>query len=779
MISRTYRMVLVVISLCVIFPIWNCIAEAMPGNGQNTVVINEICDNNFSVIPLMWHESDDWIELYNGTEKPVCLEGWTISDSEEELEKYEFPDVTLETGERLLLYANGEGIVQDNRIFLNFCLSGGENVYLCDSAGRVADSVNVPEMEANTSFARVTDGNEQWDIVYPTLQSDNSKAQIVQKVDVAPPVFSLEGGFYSGSNQLELFVEDEDCIIWYTMDGSIPTEEGICYTEPILIENRSSEPNDLSVKTGISNMENYQYVPEELVDKITVIRAVAIDSAGNRSDVITHSYIVDIQNNPTYENMPIVSLTTNSDDFFNEESGLYMLGREYEEALYASDWDLESISMEPNYEQSGKLSEREANIEIYDANEKELLKQKVGIRIHGNSTRSLSQKSFSVYAREMYDGKETFNADVFGGENTYHKILLATDKDETKIKQRLHAELLKELNVDTQKFKLCNVFLNGEYWGVYWLAEVYDEHFIENYYNIPKEDAVIEDSSWPQELIEITENKNNLSDEELYNALAEKIDIESCIDYYASMIYIDHKDWFAQNTYMWKSLTVSEDNPYQDGKWRWMVYDTDYCERHYDDNTFIEASNASWQDDPIINTLMLDEEFRRQFIIRFMDIANTTFATEQVLMKIDDVYADYVPAMEAHAMRWRSEWIEEMDARVDKIRDFYRNRFDFITQCLASEFSLEGEVVPLILSVNDASKGDVFINTIVPAWENGSWVGYYFTDYPVVLNAVAGEGAVFMGWYDENGTLASEEEEITVSLKEENGYMAVFESVNR
>ena len=689
MISRTCRMVLIVIGLCAMFPIWSSIEDTMSEKIQDTVVINEISSNNFSTIPLSWHESDDWIELYNGTETDVCLAGWTISDSKENLEKFQFPDITLESGGYLLLYANGEGSIEENNIYLNFCLSEGENIYLCDSTGRVKDSINVPEMKTNTSFARLADGINEWKIVYPTLKTTNADAKPVQEKIVAVPHFSMEGGFYTGSNFLELFAEDEECMIWYTMDGSVPTEDSICYTEPILIENRSGEPNNLSAKTGISNMENFQYVPEELVDKITVIRAVSIDSEGNRSDVITHSYIVDIQNDPEYENLPIVSLTTNPDDFFDEEDGLYMLGKEYEEALYASDWDVKSISIQPNFEQSGKLSEREANIEIYDADQNELLKQKVGIRIHGNSTRSLSQKSFSIYAREMYDGKDTFNADVFGGNNSYHKILLATDKDETKIKQRLHAELLKGLNVDTQKFRLCNVFLNGEYWGVYWLAEVYDEQFIENYYNIPKADVVIEASAWPQELIEITENKDNLSEEELYNALAEKIDLDSCIDYYASMIYIDHKDWFAQNTYMWKSLSVSEDNPYQDGKWRWMVYDTDYCERHYDENTFIEASHDSWQEDPIINTLMLDDEFCHRFVTRFMEIANTVFETENVLEKIDSVYADYAPAMEAHAMRWRSEWVDEMDERVERIRDFYRNRYDFIIQCLKYEFSLE------------------------------------------------------------------------------------------
>lgn len=775
MVTKIHKMMAIVAGLLAVFVIWR-IAEPSLVKEDKTVCINEICNNNFSTVPIYGYEDVDWIELYNCSDRPVSLEGWTISDSEEDLQQYELPEITLGSGEFVVLYATGESEASDNYIFLNFRLSQGENIYLCNSDGKIMDSINVSALKTNTTYARVTDGLDEWLGKYPTLQSTNNDSKLVQTKEVEAPDFSLEGGFYTGSNFLELSVEDEECVIYYTMDGSTPSEDSMWYVEPILIEDRSDEPNQIADIKRVSTWDSHQYGPDGPVDKLTVIRAVAIDSEGNRSDVITHSYIVDIQNEVAYKSLPIVSLVTNPDDFFNSKTGMYVVGEEYEEQLLAAEGDKDKLSIEQNYKKDGKSTEREAFIEIYDAEQNPLLKQTVGVRIHGESTRGLPQKSFSIYAREMYSGKDVFDENIFGDDIICHKFLLSTGHDDSKIRHQLHSQLLDELNVDTQKFIRCNVFLNGEYWGVYWLAEVYDERFIENYYGIPKEEVIIEESAWPQELIEITENKDNLSDEELYNALAEKIDLQSCIDYYASMIYIDHSDWFIHNTYMWRSSTVSDRNPFQDGKWRWMVYDTESSDKDYEANTFIEGVNKTWDDDPIINTLMLDEEFCRRFVVSFMDIANTIFKIDNVANEVDSVYATFKPAVEAHAMRWNSEWAEEMDEKVGKINTFYENRFVYIVQYMKEEFGLKGELVPVNLSISDTEKGNVIVNTATLEWNDNSWQGYYFTDYPITLIANEKEDSVFMGWYDENGSLISGEKEITISLKAENCYNAVFEA---
>jgi len=463
--NTIFRNIIIILSLGIVFVVWWACSEHYASIQEQKVVINEICDNNFSAIPILWHEDDDWIELYNGTNEDIDLEGWTISDNEADMRRYELPQIILKAGDYLLLFANGENEVTEKGIFLNFRLSQGENVYLYDEAGHMVDSVIVPELKTNSSFARIPDGSNSWLNVYPTVQASNNISVPVQQKEVSAPVFSKEGGFYTGNTVLELSVADEDTNIYYTLDGSIPTTESMWYIEPLLIENRSGEPNDISMISGISNDKWYQSLPEELIDKITVVRAVAIDADGNRSKVVTQSYIVDIQDSPVYQGLAFVSLTTDPSYLFDKEDGLYVMGKEYEELLIEAGGDRELVDAVPNYDKSGKCSERDAYIEIYNANQEPILKQDVGVRIHGNSTRNMSQKSFSIYAREMYDGNAVFKEDVFGNGNRYHKFVLATDYDETKTRQHLHARLLEDRAVATKEYVRANVFLNGEYWG--------------------------------------------------------------------------------------------------------------------------------------------------------------------------------------------------------------------------------------------------------------------------------------------------------------------------
>lgn len=264
--NSIFREIIVIISLGIIFILWWGCSEYRVNIQNRRVVINEVCNNNFSTIPLRWHEDDDWIELYNGTEEDIDLEGWTISDNEVDIRRYDFPQTILKAGDYLLLFANGEDNVTDNGIFLNFKLSQGENVYLYDAAGRMVDSVTVPDMKTNASHARIPDGSDRWLEVYPTLQASNNSSIPVQQKEVSPPIFSKEGGFYKGSTLLEMTVLDEDTNIYYTLDGSIPTTESMWYSEPLLIENRSGEPNNFSVISGITYNKWYQSTPQELVD---------------------------------------------------------------------------------------------------------------------------------------------------------------------------------------------------------------------------------------------------------------------------------------------------------------------------------------------------------------------------------------------------------------------------------------------------------------------------------------------------------------------------------
>jgi len=172
---------------------------------------------------------------------------------------------------------------------------------------------------------------------------------------------------------------------------------------------------------------------------------------------------------------------------------------------------------------------------------------------------------------------------------------------------------------------------------------------------------------------------------------------------------------------------------------------------------------------------MKNEEFRKKFVIAFMDLANTTFRTENVHEVMDEILLTYSQAIESQGIRWGDDWRIEIDKDLEHIREFYVNRFPYITSCLKDEFGLQGQLADVQIINHYTGDGTVRINSVFPEFEQGIWNAQYFEDIPIELEVIPELGAEFIGWYDENGTLISEENRIEVSLSERNVYEVRFE----
>ena len=77
------------------------------------------------------------------------------------------------------------------------------------------------------------------------------------------------------------------------------------------------------------------------------------------------------------------------------------------------------------------------------------------------------------------------------------------------------------------------------------------------------------------ELCRFVRTANFTDNDEDYERLCQMIDIQSYIDYMCAEIYISNVDWPGNNYEMWRSASVT-DRPYEDGRWRWMLYDTEF-----------------------------------------------------------------------------------------------------------------------------------------------------------------------------------------------------------
>lgn len=672
----------------------------------------------------------DYIELYNASDSEVSLEGWFLSDDATDRKKNRLEGVSIEPGGFVLLYANSKN---DTGFSLNFKLNPeGEKIFLSDAAGMAVDSVCVPKQKFGTVYARKEDGAREWCVKEESAAYSNHEAKVLPVCTLNPPEFSHESGFYEKEFKLMLKASKGETI-YYTLDGSEPTEESLRYREAITITDTSGNPNVCNAAKNV--VQDWKaYKPDNTpVDKARVVRAVAADQNGNVSDVVTNTYFVGLDQ---YKDRKVVSIAADFEDMFGAE-GIFSTGDGYD-SWYLTGGETEWVA--PNFLQSGRRWEIQGNMEAFEGG-KNTMDQKVGIRTQGASTRLDAKKKMSIFSREEYSGSPYFEGISFGDQKT-HSIYTNHS-----ISNIVFPELLKDRRVAIQHPAECTVFLNGEYWYDTYLLEKYNKYYLEEAYGVRPDNVIlIKDrsaSEGPENaydsyiaLLDMAA-ATDLSIEENYKKFSEIADIQSYIDYLCANIYLCNMDMSeTKNMVLWRTID-QEPNEFGDTKWRWMIYDID-CVEWIDFGFYGAAEKAavnSFQEVMQFTEMAIkehkiyasgksNENFCKQFVLTFMDMANVNFAPENVEKAFE---------------MWDAEFNSDLS-------QFFTNRFSYIVPYMAEEFALTGTLEEVNLKVNDEKGGRIILNTTTPDLSKGSWTGQYYTDYPITVTAEPEKGYKFIGW---------------------------------
>lgn len=242
--------------------------------------------------------------------------------------------------------------------------------------------------------------------------------------------FSRPSGFYEEPFYLEIHVPSGE--IYYTLDGSNPDKNSTRYTGPIYIGDASGQENVLSARTDISSWE--VVVPTEPVDKCTVLRVRYYDVLG-RSETCMESYFVGFSQKQGYEGYPVLSLIMDPKGLTDGETGIYIQGDTYD----GNSWS-------GNYNQRGRDWERLAYFQYFRPEGELQTASSCGVRIKGNWSRRLPQKSLNLFARKQYSGQKEFMYDFWGDGYFPDVMTLHAGGNDTsgKLKNRLAAELCRE-----------------------------------------------------------------------------------------------------------------------------------------------------------------------------------------------------------------------------------------------------------------------------------------------------------------------------------------------
>ena len=456
---------------------------------QAQVVINEILADNESVSQDEDGDYSDWIELYNSGASAVDLTGWFLSDDESEYDKWPFPNTSIGAGSYLVVYAsNKDRRESGSELHSNFSLgNGGEYLGLHDSGG-------------NLQFEYTPDYGPQYDDVSyglsgisaalpgvyfssPTPGSTNGTGDANFKAE--SPIFGVSRGFYSSPFNLDL-ISPDGISIRYTLDGSDPNAgNGTIYSGPFL------------------------------VDKTSVVRAVALGGGFDDSESVTHTYIfisdvlTQSDSQPNWPSAPV-----NNQVFDYGMDPEIVNDPNWTQQIIDSFQDISTVSIvtdiynlvDPDsgiYVNAYERWERPASMELIEGDGSDNVQINAGLRLRGGFSRSPSNPKHSwrfVFKSEYGEGKLRYNffPDEEDAVQEFDNMDFRTaqnyswsfrgDENNTFLRDITGRDSQRALGQPSTRSRYHHVFVNGLYFGLFMSEERPEASFGESYLGGDKED---------------------------------------------------------------------------------------------------------------------------------------------------------------------------------------------------------------------------------------------------------------------------------------------------
>jgi len=419
----------------------------------------------------------------------------------------------------------------------------------------------------------------------------------------------------------------------------------------------------------------------------------------NRSALVRYLDKEQWQGEP--HSVAIVSITTDPDNLWDPEKGIYVLGNHN------------------NYLQSGTDWEREGQLKFYENDGRLGFESKVGLRMHGNNMRSMAQKPWRIYFKDVRGKNERLKYPVFGEEGGQwfdSLVLRVGDSQLTMIRDWLAAELVgRSSSLDRERVRPVAMYLNGEYWGLYLLQERFDEaYFFEKYRIKPKFLSIVEVplNSGDNKGRAVATSEAEKPEVERYNQLLaavaecggcmsyeelnQQASGDNLIDYLIFELYFDNLDWPYNNIKAWrykKEPTEEgvEEGSVLDGRFRWLFFDLDVGFGAATDME--EKMTAEAQVDPykklsddafMFKNMFYDNDFRRKYLKRTTSLLKGVLKEEEAVAVVDKLAEEIRPEMEKQIERWGGvvsdngtmvvESMEEWEKRVELLKVYLRVR---------------------------------------------------------------------------------------------------------
>lgn len=628
--------------------------EELTGNAlPEALRINEVGAANGAAIADEDDDFPDWIELCNVGETAVNLQGYGLSDKEDDPFRWTFPAVTVKPGQRLLVFASGKDR-KGNPLHTNFKIKpSGETLFLTHPCGIRLDSLATGKLSPGISAGRLPAGDEKR-LFFTRASPGAANTAAGYSGYALQPKLSHRGGFYDAPFLLSIEPPSAAANVHYTLEGSEPSEKSPLYRKPLFI------------------------------NRTTVFRARSFEEGKLPSPPVNRTFFIGERHS-----LPVILIMLDPADLWDPVRGIYVKGYGAAKKFPyrgANFW----LDME-----------KKIHFEFYEPNGKIGVSFDGGLKVGGQYSRAMPQKSFNIYARNIYGHNEIHYPFFPGNPLAKFKALTVRtagqDGSFSRIRDIMLSSLLEDTGLDYQDHRQAVLYLNGEYWGLCNLRERINRYFVAYKHDLDPDNIDLLQANWIVKagsadhylaLLSFV-RRNDLRRPENYAYVQTQMDVDNYIDYLVAQIFFAQTD--NANIRYWREAGPG-------GKWRWITYDLDWCfwPDHVTYNTLAHVTHPEGTGvNRVLSTLltvklMENRDFQERFIERFAYHLNNTFAPQRVIARIDQLAANIEPEMARHLERWGGT-MEEWRTHVQHLRDFALMRPAIVARHIQRKFGLSDQ----------------------------------------------------------------------------------------
>ncbi len=614
---------------------------------QDFVIISEVC-------------ADKWIELYNCGTEDIDLNG---------VEIYISGKLDTAISESLVVARDSYAVID---LKSNPGTSKNNVLVIRDTENSGEIAMIIPKLNKGQSYGRLS--LDSYDMAYVSPSKGEATKSLDKYVTINGIGYSVPGGFYDGEVKLTLMARADEKI-YYTTDGTKPTTQSEEYTGPISIKNMSGGKY-VYAELGFGRFGSLDYLPKQ-VDKGMVVRAIRTDASGKVKGEATQEYFIGMAKDVSYQDMAVISLTSEPDGLFGYENGIYVSGKSREDALIQ---ELDNSYGYANYFNNWK---RDAKISYYEPEKGKTLELEGQINVFVNSDTANAQKSLEFRTTNSFDGfKGSSLLDYMDTEG--HFVLNAFEGDNAiKVRELLSNELLKDSKVGTEKLLPCILFIDGEYWGMYHIKAPYDSRYIEEIYGVTS-DVIIRDydGAYNQDYIDFYKyvTENDMSVAEYYDNARKQMDMDSYLEFVCANMFFAKTSFRTTQATVWRTKN-SEGTGYNDGRWRWLMEPagSSMASKNTQTATIDSYLQESLKMDKFFQSLLRNKEFCSQLSATMRRVISEYFTQEKCDTCLDAVVElTEKPAKETYERYSKAMSAGDYEYRIEEIRSFFENRGEYI-----------------------------------------------------------------------------------------------------